>query len=95
VTGVAVTDGGQHEQFVGYQPSGAVSDPGWADNIDIKRKMRAVLFHGAARHDADFAELDGVIDFRPGEFFVAEFSGGAAHGFNNGLTGRVNIENGL
>ena len=95
VTGVAITDGGQHEQLVGHQPPGAVRDPGRADNIDIEREMRAVLFDRAARHDADLAQFDGVVDLRPGEFFVAEFSGGAAHVFSNGLTVRVNIENGV
>ena len=85
VPGVAVADRGQHQQFVRDQASGAVSDPGRADDIDIERQMRAVLFHRAARHDADLAHLDGVIDLRPGQLFVAKFSGGAAHGFSVGF----------
>src|SRR6202044_2708805 len=35
-----------------------------------------------ARNDADLAQLDGVVDFQPGQFFVAKFccSTGGHHG---------------
>ena len=45
--------------------------PRGADQIDVQRQVRAVLLDGPAGHDADFAQLDGVVDFRPGQFFVA------------------------
>ena len=74
---VPVRNGGQHEHFVGNLPAGAARDLGRADDIHIERQMGAVLFDRAARHNADFAQIDGVIDFGPGKFFVPEFGGGA------------------
>jgi hypothetical protein len=32
-----------------------------------------VLFHRATWHDADLAQLDGVINLRPGQFLVTIF----------------------
>ena len=44
-----------------------------ADQIDVERQVRPVLLDGSARHDANLAQLDGVVDLRPGQFFVAIF----------------------
>src|SRR5690349_20803741 len=84
VTRVTVANGGQHKQLVWHQPSGAVGDSRWANNIDVEWQMMPVLFDRATRHETHLAHVDRVIDLRPGEFFVAKFSGGAAHGFSEG-----------
>src|SRR5262245_48509123 len=81
VPGVAIRDDRQHEQLVDHRYAGPLRDAAGADEIDVERQMRPMLLDGAARDDADFAHVDGVIDFGPGEFFVAVFSRGAAwHG---------------
>ena len=77
VARVPVTNRGQHENLVGYLPAGAARNLGRADDIHIERQMWAMLFDRTTRHDADFAQIDGVVDLRPGEFFVTELGGGA------------------
>jgi hypothetical protein len=37
-----------------------------------------VLLDGAARQDADLAEIDSVVDFGPGQFFVTILGSGTA-----------------
>src|SRR5262249_51421127 len=81
VARVAITNGGQHEQFVRYQASSAQGDSRGANDVDIQWQMSAVLFHGATGDEANLPQLDGVIDFRQSELLIAEFSGGAAHGW--------------
>ena len=50
-----------------------------------------MLLDRAAWDDANLAQLDGVVDFRPGKFLVAKFSGSPAHScgdwFNQALLG--------
>ncbi len=77
---VAVADGGQHQNLFGHFPARAAGDFGGTDKIDIQRQVRSMLLDGAAGHNAHFAQLDGVVDFGPGQFFVAEFGLSAAHG---------------
>jgi hypothetical protein len=43
-----------------------VSNPGRADDIDVQRQVRAVLFHCATGHDANLAQFDGVVDIGGG-----------------------------
>ena len=51
--------------------------------VDVEGEVRSVLFDGAAGQNADLAEIDGIIDFRPGEFFVAVFGfGSVVHDFD-------------
>ena len=78
VPGVAVGHDRQHEHLVGDFAAGAVGDPGRADEVHVERQVRPVLLDGAARHDADLAQLDGVVDLGPGQFLVAVFGRGAA-----------------
>jgi hypothetical protein len=82
---IAVANRGQHQQFPGNQPSGAVRDSRGADDIDIQRQMRPVLLDRAAGHEADLVQVDGVVVLGSGEFFVTKFCGGAAHGFGDGF----------
>src|SRR5207253_4169711 len=77
VASVAVANGGKHQHLVGNQSAGAERNLGWADDIDIERQMGTMLFDRATRHDADVAEIHGVIDLRPGELFVTRFGGGS------------------
>jgi len=44
--------------------------------------MMAVLFDRAARHDANLAQLDRIIDLRRSAFH-SEFSGSSAHSFDD------------
>ncbi len=74
---VAVTDRGEDQNLFRHFTSGAPRDLGWANEIDIERQVVPMLFDGPARQDADLAEIDGVIDFGPGKFFVAVFLGSA------------------
>jgi len=37
-----------------------------------------VLFNGPTGYDADLSYIDGIVDLRPGEFFVAIFGFSAA-----------------
>ena len=83
VAGVAVGDDRQHEHLVGDLPAGPVGDAARADEIDVERQVRPVLLDGAAGHDADLAQLDGVVDLGPGQFLVAVLGGGAAHVFGS------------
>ena len=52
---------------------GPLGDAAGTDQIDIQRQMRPMLLDRAARHDADLAQIDGVVDLGPGQFFVAIF----------------------
>ena len=66
----------------GIVSAGAAGDAAGTDQIDVERQVRAVLLDGAARHDADLAQIDGVVDLGPGQFFVAVLGGGSArHGW--------------
>jgi hypothetical protein len=57
-----------------------VSNAVGTNEIDIQRQVRAMLLDCAAGQDTDFAEIDGVVDLRPGQFFVAVFGfGSIAH----------------
>ena len=78
VAGVAVGDDGQHEQLVGDLPPGPVGDPERADEVHVERQVRPVLLDGAAGHEADLAQLDGVVDLGPGQLLVAVFRAGSA-----------------
>ena len=53
-----------------------------------------MLLDGPARHDADLAQIDGVVDLGPGQFLVAVFGPRAAHGVLRGFArlGRVDDE---
>ena len=73
VPGVAVGESGQHEHLVGDILAGTARDAARADEIDVERQMRPVLLDGAAGQDADLAQIDGVVDLGPGQFFVAVF----------------------
>jgi hypothetical protein len=59
-----------------------MGDAGGANHIDIERQMMTVLFDCAAWYNANFAEVDRIVDFGPGQLFVAKFRGGAAHWFS-------------
>ena len=48
-----------------------------ADEIDVERQVVPVLLDRPARDDADLAEVDGIVDLRPRELFVAILGGGA------------------
>ena len=65
--------------------------PRRADQIDVERQMRAVLLDGAAGHDADLAQLDGVVDLGPGQFFVAVLGRGAAGHAKDSSCGRSDV----
>src|SRR5205814_6112193 len=81
VARVAISNHGQYKQLIGDKPAGAVGDATGTDEIDVQRQMRPMLLDGAAGHQADLAQLDGVVDLGPSEFFVAIFGGGATgHG---------------
>src|SRR5262249_55038733 len=64
----------EQEHLLGDRSSRSSCDLGGANHIDIKWQMRAMLLNSAARKDADLAKIHRVVDFRPGEFFVAIFS---------------------
>ena len=49
---------------------------GW--RVYVESEGLFLLFDGAAREDADLAEVDGVVDFGPGQFLVTVFGRGAA-----------------
>src|SRR4030095_3355693 len=78
-----ITDRGQNEQLLGDEPPGAVGDARWANDVDIERQMRTMLFPRSERHDADLSHFDGVVNFGPGQLLVAKFSGSAAHGIGD------------
>jgi hypothetical protein len=48
--------------------------------------MRTVLLDGSTGNNADLPEIDGVVDFRPGQFFVTVF-GFRAVGHWRGILG--------
>ena len=82
VAGVAVGDDRQHAASCrgssgrrrGRSRSGQIE-------IDVERQVRPVLLDGAARQDADLAQLDRVVDLGPGQFLVTIFGRGSAwHG---------------
>src|SRR5438093_2737118 len=77
VARVAVANGGKHQHLVRNQSAGATRNLGRADDIDIERQMGTMLFDRATRQDADFAQIHGVIDLRPGKLFVTIFGSGA------------------
>ena len=79
VARVAVGDGGKDEQLVGDLAAGAERDLGRTEDVDVERQVRSVLLDGAARDDADLAELDRVVDLRPGQLCVAIFLCRAGH----------------
>jgi len=68
VARVAVANGGKHEHLLRNQSAGAARYLGRADDIHIERQMGAVLFDRPTRNDADFAQIDGVIDLRQVSF---------------------------
>ena len=71
--GVAVGDHGEDEDFFRDLPAGAVGDSGRTHQIDIERQVRPVLLDRPARDDANFFELDRVVDLGPGQLFVTVF----------------------
>lgn len=77
--GVTVGYHGEYENLVGNRLTGTVGDADRADEIDIQRQVWPVLFDGSARHDTDLLQIDGIVDFRPGQFFVAVLGRGSAH----------------
>jgi hypothetical protein len=79
VSGVAVGHDRKHEQLIGDELAGPGGDADGADEVDVERQVVAVLLDGPTGDDANFAEVDGVVDLGPGEFFVAIFGGGAGH----------------
>src|SRR5687768_10660624 len=76
---VAVGHDRQHEHLVGDFLAGAASDASGADQVDIQRQVRTVLLDGPAGDDAHLAQINRIVDLRPGELFVAVFGGGARH----------------
>lgn len=64
--GVTVSDGWEDEDFFWKQAAGATRDFGWANDIDIEGQMMSMLFNGPTGYDADFSQVDSVVDFGPG-----------------------------
>ena len=73
VAGVAVGDDRQHEHLLGDLTAGAAGDLRGTDEVHVERQVRPVLLDGAARQDADFAQLDGIVDLGPGQLLVTVF----------------------
>src|SRR5262249_58178952 len=48
------------------------------DEVHVERQVRAVLLDGAAGHDTDLAQLDGVVDLGPGQLLVTVLPAGTA-----------------
>ena len=79
VAGVAVGRPSAARALLRDCAAGAERDPGRADDVDVERQVRPVLLDGAARDDADLAQLDGVVDLRPGQLLVTVLLGRAGH----------------
>src|SRR5581483_7184476 len=78
VAGVAVANRRQHQHFFRHSPASAASDFGGADNVYVERQVRPMLLYSAAGHDADFSHFDGIVDFGPGQLFIAILGLGTA-----------------
>ena len=79
VPGVTVRDMGKDQYLVGEFPSGSICDPARADQIHVQRQVVSMLLDRTTRKNANLAKIDGVIDFRPGQFLVSIFRSGAGH----------------
>ena len=77
MTGITIADRGKDKNVFWSLLAGSEGNAGWTNEVHIEWKMRAMLFDGATGNDADLAEINGIIDLRPGEFFVAVFGFGA------------------
>ena len=82
--GIAVYEGRHDQDVVGNPPCRLFGQATGANDIHVKRQMRAVLFDGSHRHDHRFFRLDGLVDFGPSQFFVAPgfCSHGGLHSFS-------------
>ena len=82
--GIAVYEGRHDQDVVGNPPCRLFGQATGANDIHVKRQMRAVLFDGSDRYDHRFFRLDGLIDFGPSQFFVAPgfCSHGGLHSFS-------------
>ena len=87
VAGVTVGHDRQHQYLFGCPFPCSGCDSAGTDQVDIQRQMRTVLLNGSTGQDADFTEVDGVIDLRPGEFLVSVFGySSTTHGENSVVT---------